>query len=46
MLMRKMFYEEPLVEEIKALPEGQVLAVSDQTGGLEDYNNGNWDWGN
>ena len=44
--MRKFYYETPLVEEIQALPEGQVLAASDQNSGLEDYGNGNWNWGN
>ena len=46
MLMRKFFYEEPLVEVVNALPEMPVLAASDQTPGLEDYGNGNWNWGN
>ena len=46
MLMRKLIYETPLSEEVKASFEVPVLAVSDQTNGLEDYNNGNWNWGN
>ena len=46
MRMRKLFYETPLIEEVKALPEAPVLNTSDQTGGLEDYNNGSWNWGN
>ena len=43
--MRKLIYEEPLVEVIKAMPDDVFLATSDQTGGLEDYNNGEWNWG-
>ena len=46
MLMRKLFYEQPLVEEVETMPETPVMGLSDQTGGLEDYNNGNWNWGN
>ena len=45
MLMRKMFYERPLVSEVETMPEEPILGLSDQNGGLEDYNNGNWNWG-
>jgi hypothetical protein len=45
MLMRKLFYEEPLVEVNEVLPQEGILETS--TVGIEDYNqSGGWNWGN
>ena len=47
MLMRKFYYETPLVEVNEVLPQEVILQTS--TVGLEDYNQpggGGWNWGN
>ncbi len=47
MLMRKLFYEEPLIEVNELLPQEGILETS--MTGTEDYNQpggGGWNWGN
>ena len=46
LLMIKLMYETPLVEENEVLPQEGILETS--TIGLEDYNQpgGGWNWGN
>ena len=43
--MRKTTYEVPLTEVIETMPAEVILAGSNPTGGLDDYNPGGWNWG-